>query len=214
MFCEAVQKACTREFGYEVVGATASGRKALAILEAKRPDVVILDLSLPDIDGFEVMEAALRTLPSVRILVLSAYADGYMIARAERAGAHGFIDKRSSLVAVLRDALESLATGRNYWPPAIWAVKRRWQQGTRECVNVLSRREQEILSHVGRGLDDAEIAQRMSISRNTAKTHRRNLLRKLSLKSTPKLIAFSIERGFARFLERFTPRTKDGDDLP
>src|SRR5688572_7103417 len=100
MFREAIAKACEQEFGHCVVVEADSGRRAIHSVLATRPDVLILDLSLPDMDGFAVIERLRRSGCLTKILVLSAYSDDYTVFRLERANVHGFVDKRQNAIAV------------------------------------------------------------------------------------------------------------------
>lgn len=198
MFREAVRKACSRDFGHEVVGETDSGVAGVELITRLQPDVVILDLSLPDIDGFNVADRALRAIPALKILVLSSHCDDYTLFRIEKTGVHGFVDKNTNTVAALRDALVALAEGRGYFSAVFQAAKSARRADPNSFTKILSEWERAILSLIGQGLSDDEIGERLNISFRTAQTHRSNIMRKLNIKGTPKLITFAIEHGFTQ----------------
>ena len=100
-----VRKVCSSDFGYTVVGETDSGVQAVEMILKHRPDAVVLDLSLPDMDGFNVADRVLKAIPNLRILMLSSHCDDYTLFRVEKSGVHGFIDKNSNTIEILRDAL-------------------------------------------------------------------------------------------------------------
>ena len=198
MFRELTRKVCASECGCDVVGDTESGNAAIDLILEKKPDVVILDLSLPDMDGFNVATRVLRILPAVRFLVLSAHCDEYTVFRAEKLGLPGFIDKSSDPVAALHVALSAVHQRRTYFSPAYRAVKRARQNNPNSFTKVLTDHQMAILCLIGQGLDNKEIGRRFQISRLTAECHRRNIMRKLRVHGTPQLIAFAAEHGITR----------------
>lgn len=195
---EAVRRACTQEFGHEVVAETEFGAAGVQLASRLKPDVVMLDLGLPDMDGFAVAAVILKTLPTTRVLVLSGLLDDYTVFRVEKSGVHGFIDKGTNTITQVRDALDALAAGKTYYSPAFSTARLARRTDTASFEKVLSESEQEILSLIGEGLTDEEIGLRLGISPSTAQTHRSNILQKLHIKGTPKLVAFAIRHGFTR----------------
>jgi len=198
MFRNMIRKTCVQQFGHTVVGETDSGVQAVELILKLKPDAVILDLSLSDMDGLNVADRAFAALPQVRIIVLSAHCDDYTLFRVEKSGVQGFVDKNSSPVEVLRDALVAIAAGRTYFSPAFQAAKLARRNDPRSFIKVLTEWERAILSLIGQGLSDEEIGVRLNLSPRTVQTHRSHLLQKLNLKGTPKLIAFAIEHGFTQ----------------
>jgi two-component system response regulator NreC len=198
MFREVIRKACGAEFGHKVVGATDSGVEAIKMIRKLKPEAVVLDLSLPDVDGFTVIDRVLAVSPDVRILVLSSLCDDYTLFRVERAGVHGFIDKNTNTVEALRNALAAIGQGQIYFSAAFQEARLARRADPQSFTKILSERERAILSLIGQGLSDEEIAERLSVSGRTVQSHRSNILRKLGLKNTPKLIAFAIEHGFTQ----------------
>jgi two-component system response regulator NreC len=202
MFRDVIRKICTAQFGHTVVGETESGAKAVELILQLQPEVVILDLSLPDMDGFNVVDRVFTAMPALRILILSSHCDDYTLFRVEKSGVHGFIDKNSNTVETLQDALMAISAGRIYFSAAFQAAKLARRMDPRSFTKVLTEWERAILSLIGQGLSDEEIGVRLNLSHRTVQTHRSNLLRKLALKGTPKLIAFAIEHGFTQVTSR------------
>lgn len=215
MFREAVAKACEREFGHRVVAEADSGGKAVHCVLATQPDVLILDLSLPDMDGFAVIERLRGNACRTKILVLSAYSDDYTMFRIEKADVHGFVDKRQNAIAVLEQALRAIAAGGTYFSSTFKEARRARHANPQSFDKVLSETEQRILCLIGEGLTDEEIGRTAQISPRTVQTHRHNILRKLNISGTPKLIAFAMQRGFTTRNPPLNPgRYVEGEDQP
>lgn len=198
MFRDVIRKTCAMRAGHEVVGETESGMKAVEMILDLKPDAVILDLSLPDMDGFNVVDQIAKKLPSLKILVVSSHCDDYTLFRVEKSGVHGFVDKNSNTVETLLEALAALEAGRIYYSSTFMAAKRARRANPTSFTKILSDRERAVLSLIGQGLTDEEIGERLNVSHRTAQTHRSRILRKLDIKGTPKLIAFAIEQGFTK----------------
>ena len=115
MFREVLRKVCTQELQHEVVGEAADGRSAVLLALETKPDLVLLDLHLPNLDGFAVVEALQLVMPKVRILVLSSHCDDYAVFRAEKARMHGFVDKNTNTVAILKQAIAAVGAGGRFF---------------------------------------------------------------------------------------------------
>jgi len=196
MFREAIRRACTRDFGHTVVGETDSGLNAVEKVKELRPDLVLLDLALPDIDGFNVADRLTREDPTCRILILSSHCDDYSLFRIERSGVHGFIDKNGNSLETLGEALKSIEKGNAYYSAAFQNARVARRNDPNNFSKVLSEWERAILCLIGKGLSDDEIGEKLEISGRTVATHRSNIMRKLGMPNTPKLIAFAHEHGF------------------
>lgn len=203
MFRDVMRKACAARFGHEVIGETDSGLAAIEMVSRLKPDAVILDLSLPDMDGFNVVDRIFKELPRTRILVVSAHCDDYTLFRVEKSGVHGFVDKNSNTVETLREALIAIEAGRIYFSAAFQSAKLARRSDPMSFTKLLSDRERAVLSLIGQGLSDDEIGERLDVSPRTVQTHRSRILCKLAIKGTPKLIAFAIEHGFTRVMPKF-----------
>lgn len=202
MFRDALRKACTDDLKHQVVGETDSGTAAVELILRTKPDVVLLDLGLPDMDGFRVAERVLRALPTVRILAISSYNDEMTSLRIEKSGVHGFVHKSTGTIRMLKDALDEIAAGKTYYCPAFLAARQVRQKNPRSVEKILSEAEQQVLSLIALGLSDNEIGGRLKISPRTAQKHRSNILLKLEIKGTPKLITFAVEHGFGPMSHR------------
>lgn len=198
MFRDVIRKACSARLGHEVIGETDSGVKAVDLILRLKPDAIILDLSLPDMDGFNVVDQVVKKLPDLRILIVSSHCDDYTLFRVEKSKVHGFVDKNTNTVETLCEALVAIEAGRIYFSNTFKAAKLARRQDPISFTKVLSDRERAVLSLIGQGLSDEEIGSRLNVSFRTVQTHRSRILRKLNVKGTPKLIAFAIEHGFTR----------------
>lgn len=196
MFREVLRKVCSEDLGHEVVGEADDGRRAVDLVAQAHPDLVLLDLHLPNLDGFGVVEAIRKVAPEIRILVLSSHCDEYTVFRAEKARVQGFVDKNTNSVAGLKDAITAVTEGRVSFSPAFQRVKAARLKDPQSFDKLLTDRERTVLSLVGEPLTDEEISARLAISQETVEKHRFNLLRKLSLKTTLELVRYAREHGF------------------
>ena len=181
----------------EVVGEVGDGESALRALETTRADVLVLDLTMPGTDGFEVLRRAKATHATLKILVLTMHASPEYVARAVREGADGYLLKDSA-VQDLVAAIESVMHGRSYFSPAIQQELGeilRTEGARRRLLDRLTDREREVLQLVAEGLSTKEIATRLAISARTVETHRAHLMRKLGLRSVARLTQFAIREG-------------------
>jgi DNA-binding NarL/FixJ family response regulator len=196
MFREAIRKLCERELGHEVIGECGTGAEAITLTAQLQPEALLLDISLPDIDGLTVVDRLNRAGHFPRVLMLSSHCDEYTLFRVEKSGIAGYVDKNANSAEVLGEALQAVAAGRCYYSAVYQSVRERRRQNPRAFTKVLTEWELEILALIGLGSSDEEIAARLEISPRTVQTHRSNILRKLRLHGTPKLIRFAIENGF------------------
>ncbi len=210
MFREVLRKVCEQELQHEVAGETGDGRSAVALVARIKPDLVLLDLHLPNLDGFGVLEEIRKVSPDSRILILSSHCDEYTVYRVEQARVQGFVDKNTNTVAALKDAIIAVAAGRIAFSRAYQNVRRARQADPMSFDKILTDRERAILSFVGESLTDDEIAARLSISVETVQKHRLNTLRKLELNSTMELVRYAREHGFTLS----APRSGDDVMLP
>ncbi|MDB6092496.1 MAG: two component transcriptional regulator, LuxR family [Verrucomicrobia bacterium] len=196
MFREVLRKVCTRDLRHTVVGEASDGRTAVELVIKTMPDLVLLDLHLPNLDGFGVVEALKQAAPLVRILVLSSHCDLYTVFRAEKGRVHGFVDKNTNTVATLKDAITAVSQGRTYFSESFVRIKDQRHRDPQSFDKLLTDRERAILTLIGLPLTDLEIAVRLEISTETVSKHRFNVLRKLGLQTTSELMRYSREHGF------------------
>jgi DNA-binding NarL/FixJ family response regulator len=187
--------------GYDVVATTGEGRQAVRIAGAARPDVVVLDLQLPDISGVEVITGLLAALPSVRVLMLSASGEQQSVLDAVKAGASGYLLKSAGQAEFL-EAVGRTAAGDTVFTPGLaglvlgefrrLAVEPAGDDG---MTPKLTERETEVLRLVAKGLSYRQIAERLVLSHRTVQNHVQNTLGKLQLHNRVELTRYAIEQG-------------------
>lgn len=197
MFREVLRKVCVEECHDPAVGEAGGAAMAITLVQKHRPDALLLDIGLPDKDGFAVAEAALQVVPSIRILIVSSHLNEYLVSRCEQLRIHGYVGKTCS-VETLREAVRSLAYTKGYVSPEFLAARRAWRADPQCIEKRLSDREQEVFSLTALGLNDEEIGLRLNISKHTAQHHRTNIIQNLGLPGTPKLMALAIKKGWGR----------------
>jgi DNA-binding NarL/FixJ family response regulator len=197
------------EAGYVVTGTARDGAQALRIAAATRPDVVLLDLNLPDCSGAEVTRQLLTAMPGIRVLMLSASGERQDVLDAVTAGASGYLLK-SAEAGELIDAVQATAAGNAVFTPGLAGLVlgeyRRLAQsegtqpgggpgGGKPATPELTERETEILRLVATGLTYPQIAARLTLSPRTVQNHVQNTLSKLQLHNKAQLVRYALERG-------------------
>lgn len=195
------------EAGHHVVGTAGDGAQAVRVAKATRPDVVLLDLHLPDMSGAEVTRLLLAADPATRVLVLSASGERQDVLDAMTAGATGYLVKSAEL-AELISAVRSVAAGQAVFTPGLAGLVlgefrrlagdagARGPAGEREpAVPALTERETEILRLVAKGLTYPDIAGKLVLSTRTVQNHVQNTLVKLQLHNKAQLVRYAMERG-------------------
>ncbi len=210
MFREVLRKVCAIELRHEVVGEAGDGPSAIEVVKKTRPDMVLLDLHLPGLDGFQVAESIRQLAPAIRILVLSSHCDEYTVFRAEQAHVQGFVDKNTNSVAMLKEAISAVAAGRVSFSDAFMRAKTLRHRDPQSFDKILTVRERAVLSLIGAPLADEEIGRRLQIATETVEKHRFNLLRKLGLRTTIELVRYARDHGFTMS----APRSGDDAMLP
>ena len=187
--------------GYDVVAATGEGRQAVRIAAAARPDVVVLDLQLPDVSGVEVINGLREAVGEVRILMLSASGEQRDVLDAMKAGANGYLLKSAGLTDFL-EAVERTAAGDTVFTPGLAGLVlgefRRLAvepAGADPATPKLTDRETEVLRLVAKGLSYRQIAERLVLSHRTVQNHVQNTLGKLQLHNRVELTRYAIEQG-------------------
>jgi DNA-binding NarL/FixJ family response regulator len=192
-----VRKILDAQPSVTVVEEVANGEEALRVLGAMAVDVLVLDLTMPGLDGFEVLRRAKEMRPELKVLVLTMHADPGYVERAVQGGADGYLLKDSA-VNDLVAGIEAVAAGRAYYSPAVQRSLSeivRGKTGAPRALETLTDREREVLKMVAEGLTTKEIASRLDISIRTVESHRANLMRKLDLRSVARLTQFAIKEG-------------------
>lgn len=184
---------------FEIVGEAENGREAAAMASTLVPDVIIMDIGMPDLNGVEATRQVKADNPRVKVIALSMYADrGYVLGILE-AGASGYVLKTGAYDELHR-AVQAVAQGKNYLSPDITqmvvdAQVRAQSEGSTSAEPSLGPREREIVQLLAEGRTSPEIARRLHISTRTVETHRRNIMKKLDLHSVAELTKFAIREG-------------------
>ena len=180
----------------QVVAIAADGREAVRRTEELQPDVLLMDLSMPELNGADATRVILEQDPSRKVIVLSMYADHEYVRRALKAGALGYVVKRSAAKDVV-DAIRSVQNGQRYISPAVAdaVIEEGGKAGKEDRLARLSTREREVLQLLAEGRTGSEIAQRLSLSPKTVETYRARLVEKLGIRDVAGLVRFAIQRG-------------------
>jgi two-component system NarL family response regulator len=197
MMRELLSAALAREPGIRVVGEAANGSQALNLVKAQQPDIVLLDIGLPDIDGVAVARTITRSRQRTRLIALSVHSEPHLVEDMLKAGARGYVVKSGSPAEVVR-AIHAVAGGELYLSPEIVAARRRAAPLEDRPVDILGRREQEVLARLAEGKRSAEIAAELGISLATVEVHRRNIMSKLGLHTVVQLTRYAIRKGLTR----------------
>jgi len=199
VFREAFRTLLMSMAGFSVVGEAGGGEGICAMFEASKPDVVVMDVAMPGADGLSTVRTLVERHPSAKILMLSAYSVPDYVARAFAAGATGYALKSQGTEEVIA-ALSAVSRGDKYLAPdlpsSLMAASARARRDVAPGqLDGLSHREREIFDLVIRGLSNASISERLSISVKTVETHRANINRKLAVHSSAQLLRFAALRG-------------------
>jgi DNA-binding NarL/FixJ family response regulator len=184
---------------WEIVAEAGDGRTAVRQTLALQPDVAVLDIGMPLLNGIEACAQIVRRLPAVQVLILSMHADEAYVTQAVRAGARGYLLKDSA-GADLIGAIAAVAAGKSFFSPPVAKVvlddyARRLAEKGMDRYDSLSEREREIFQLVAEGHSTKEIAGMLSVSPTTVETHRAHILQKLDIHNTAELVLFAVRRG-------------------
>lgn len=189
---------CTKVWKFQVVGAAGTLADTIQNAPAAAPDVILLDLQLPDGDGLEVIPRMFEAIPDVRIVAVTSIRDEVTIHRLLQTGIQGFVDKTGKTPEVLFDAICAVADGGSYFSEVVLKVQRKMREDPLAFNKVLSPREQETLVLLAQGLSNGEVGDLLGVATWTVHSHRRNIMRKLNLANESELIRYAIKKGFIR----------------
>jgi DNA-binding NarL/FixJ family response regulator len=190
--------ACRQLFPSAGLHITGDGKRGVALSREVKPDLIFLDLVLPDCDGIDLVPELLSGSPAAKVIALTSFADEFTVHRVLQAKIHGFIAKNEQPLGLLKEAIDSVLAGGRYFSPVVDRIKAALRADPSSFDKVLSEHEQRLLTLFGQGLDNEAVATRVGLSANTVKVHRRNILGKLNLHSTPELMHYALEKGFTR----------------
>ena len=189
-----------RERDFEVVGEAADGYQALELVEQLKPDVVMLDVSMPRLNGIDVAQKISEKIPSTRVIIVSIHSDEGYVLRALKAGAKGYLLKASPEDDIL-NAVRAVAAGQAFLSPEISRllveeyVREMRFRGVEDSYDLLSIREKEILQLLASGSTNRQVAELIHVSLATVETHRTNIFQKLGIHSLPELILYAVRKG-------------------
>ena len=186
--------------GWRVIDEAGNGRDAVRDMLDFEPDVAVLDIGMPLLNGIEATRQIVRRIPLARVLILSMHADQAYVTQAVQAGARGYILKDSA-GADLVQAVAALAAGKSFFSPAVAQLmlddyaRRLTERGVADRYDALSEREREVFQLVAEGRSSKEIAELLSVSPATVETHRTHVLQKLGLRNTAEVVLYAVRRG-------------------
>jgi RNA polymerase sigma factor (sigma-70 family) len=180
----------------EVIACVEDGREAVRMAGETRPDVVLMDLSMPELNGAEATRSIMQGDPKCRVIVLSMYAEREYVRRALKAGAVGYVVKRSAAKEVV-DAIRATHAGERYLSSRVAdaMLEDALADEKDDPLAKLSAREREVLQLIAEGRTGAEIAERLTLSQKTVETYRARLIEKLGIRDVPGLVRFAIQSG-------------------
>jgi len=185
---------------WRVVAEAGNGRDAVRDALALNPDVAVLDIGMPLLNGIEATRQIARRAPAVRVLILSMHSDQAYVTQAVQAGARGYLLKDSA-AAELIEAIAAVSAGKSFFSPAVAQVvfddyvRSLTDKGITDPYDSLSEREREVLQLVAEGRSSKEVAELLSISPATVETHRAHILQKLQLHNTVEVVRYATRRG-------------------
>lgn len=197
MFLEGIVSLLGQESDINIIGKAHNGIEALDIIKTTSVDLVILDISMPEMDGIELTKILKKKYPEIKILVVSTHSNVNIISRLIRIGVNGYLLKNAEKSELL-EAIHSIIEGNNYFSEETedkYICKQLRIEKQVLNLTELSSREKEILVLIANEYNTAEIAEKTFISLNTVNTHRRNLLSKLNAKNTAGLVKYAVENG-------------------
>jgi DNA-binding NarL/FixJ family response regulator len=189
-----------KQADFEVVGEAENGRKAVQMVQEKTPDVVVMDVSMPDLNGMEATAQIIESLPETKVIALSMHSDKRFVMGMLRAGASGYLLKDCASQE-LANAIFQVAGGKKYLSPEITGViiDDVLQGGSSEelttASSVLSAREREVLQLIAEGWSTKQIASHLYVSIKTIETHRRQIMKKLDLHNIADLTKYALREG-------------------
>ena len=183
---EGLRLTLARIGGVRVIGEAADGATAVALTERRRPNVVIMDVRMPGMDGLEATKLLLEKVPSASVLIFTAYGERSLLGRGLESGAKGYILKEAPHSSLLR-AIERVANGEGYVDPALMP-----DFLTRDREEMLTQRERQILQLLADGMSNADVASRLFISQETVKSHVRHILAKLEADTRTHAVAIAL----------------------
>jgi len=190
-------KALEMNRDFDLLGDCADGKAGQTLCLDVKPDLVVTDIDMPELDGISMAQTLIRELPTVRVLALSNLKDPFTISRLRETGIHGYVEKDQPL-DILEEAMRTVARGEHYFTALVRQVSSQLAQDPVAFSKILSRREQDVVRFVVDGLTSKEIAKKMKLHPRSVETHRYRIMKKLELKNVVDLIAYAEKNGLRR----------------
>lgn len=183
----------------QVVGEAADGRQAVDMAGELRPDIVVMDIAMPRLNGIDATGQIVKQHPEIGVIMLSMYSDEEYLVRALTAGAKGYLLKDSAETDLVR-AVHCVSDGKPFFSPAIAKtlledyVRRLQQRGLADSYELLSDREKEVLQLLAEGKTNKEVATLLNLSTHTVETHRTHIMQKLNLHNTAEIVLYAVRK--------------------
>lgn len=188
-----------REPDLTVVGEASDGREAVALAKSLKPELVVMDVGMPNLNGIEAAHQMTLDIPGLAIVMVSMHSDETYILRALKAGARGYLLKDSAEADLIK-AVHAVAGGKSFFSPVVSKlllddyIRKLRRSGTEDAYDLLTPREREILQLIAEGKSNKDIANLLDLSVYTVESHRANLMEKLNLHGLPELILYAVRR--------------------
>jgi DNA-binding NarL/FixJ family response regulator len=189
-----------RQPNLEVVGETENGRETIALATSLLPDVLVMDVGMPVLNGIEATQTIVTQCPTIAVVILSMHADESYVMRALKAGARGYLLKDSAAEDLI-GAIQAISQGKAFFSPKVSRilaedyVRVLKQKGAVDTYDLLTSREREILQLLVEGRANKEVATALNISPYTVETHRSHILQKLNLHNSAELVLYAVRKG-------------------
>jgi len=184
---------------FEVIGEASDGRVAVQLAEALRPDVILMDIGMPNLNGIQATSQIAKSNPEVGMVIISMYSDEEYLLRSLHAGALGYLMKENA-EADLDRAVRAVAQGKSFFSPSIQTalrddyIRQLRQKGLTDSYDLLTAREKEVLQLLAEGKVNKEVATVLDCSVNTVATHRMHLMQKLDLHSSAEIVLYAMRK--------------------
>lgn len=188
-----------RDATFNVVGESGDGREAVRLAEVLQPHVVIMDISMPQLNGIEAAKQIIKANARTQVIILSMHSDETYLIRALQAGVKGYLLKESAEVDLIR-AVQMVAQGKPFFSPAVTSallndyMRDMRQRNLQDSYDLLTEREKEVLQLLAEGKSNKEAASILDLSTNTIETHRTNMMQKLGLHNTAEIVLYAVRK--------------------
>jgi two-component system, NarL family, response regulator NreC len=188
---------------FQVVAEAANGREAVALAEEHRPDVAVMDIAMPLLNGSEAARQITAKLPATAVVILSMHSDEAYVLKALKAGARGYLVKDSADDDLIQ-AVKAVSQGKSFFSPAISKmlvedhIREMQERKLEDSFDLLTTREREVLQLFAEGKNNKDVANLLNLSLYTVETHRANIFQKLNLHSSAELVLYAIRKGVIR----------------